>query len=1102
MIPLQIKFMGKTKAVLLVLFLFLFSVSLSAQQDVSVGLGSYSTTLPSGAVGPQNSDGQNILPKIPEGFDQPIQTNDFWSSLIFPFFGDPHSATLYAHPLLVNAGGDGLEIGYRTEPVFAAQDYLFPFSSQLKVGVEGLNASKTVPSRYSDWTVTALWDDGNQQMEATLGHGLPFVYFEIEGGELTISPVSTPNIWYNAQGVLGITVNGKHYGIFAPTGSTWNTNGNLRSALSGKGFLSVALLPDNQPSTLEYYRKRAYAFVTNTTVEWEYDEDESTLLTTYAYETELKDSAEGNLNETLSALYRHQWKYANEIATDYSYGSPRGEMRVFEGNTFSTTLTYQGILPALPNQGDYNPEVLLDRVKDVANETLTAGPSYQNGKAMARFANLVHIADQLGAVNERDYFLAQLKTRLEDWFTAGGEQEYSYNEDWDVLTGYPSGFGADREINDHHFHSSYAIVSAATVAQYDPEWASNEKWGGMVNLLIKDSNNWNREDGQFPFLRSHDIYAGHSWAAGHAAFGDGNNQESSSESMNFASAVILWGEVSGQDEIRDLGIYLYTTETTAIEQYWFDIEDEVFPDNYPYVAIGMVWGGKGVHSTWFGADPEFIHGINLLPVTSGSLYLGRHPEYVKSNYNEVVEERNGQPEIWKDVFWQYLALADPDQALSYYLSDPNYEAFDGESKAHTMHWLYNLKKMGQVDISVTANIPTYAVFNDGSDKTYVAYNAGSTQRSVLFSDGYSMEVPAGKMKTETTAEQDPEKPVVILTADKKSGKSPLTVDFTGGNSFDRNDSDLSYNWNFANIGSSTAADTSFTFLEEGSYTVYLTVTNEQGLTDSDSITIEVLPNGTPFGGAPATVPGLIEAENYDLGGEGIAYHDVDENNIGLAYRPDEGVDIENSSGGGYDVYWIVAGEWLEYTFEVEQSGIYTFSPSVSTVPGFGYFYMLIDNEDVSGRRNVTHTGGWQSWTSIPIEGVELEEGIHRMRFEFNSDSDKEGWLMSLDNIQVSLEQATNGERESILPNEFMLSQNYPNPFNPTTQISYSLPRSTKVTLRVMNVLGQTVRNLVDGAQQSGTHTVTFDAAEMPSGVYFYRLEAGSFTQSRKMLLVK
>ena len=61
--------------------------------------------------------------------------------------------------------------------------------------------------------------------------------------------------------------------------------------------------------------------------------------------------------------------------------------------------------------------------------------------------------------------------------------------------------------------------------------------------------------------------------------------------------MILWGSITHQKEIRDLGIFLHATERTEVEQYWFDVDEAVFPAAYPHVAIGMVWGGKGVHST-------------------------------------------------------------------------------------------------------------------------------------------------------------------------------------------------------------------------------------------------------------------------------------------------------------------------------------------------------------------------------------------------------------------------------------------------------------------------------------------------------------------------
>ena len=98
------------------LLLILFSVKSNAQV-VQVGVGSYSTSLPSGEIGPQNASGQNISPKISALFDQRVQTNDWWSSLIFPFFGNQHSGKLIAHPLSMQANKSGLELSYQPQHV-------------------------------------------------------------------------------------------------------------------------------------------------------------------------------------------------------------------------------------------------------------------------------------------------------------------------------------------------------------------------------------------------------------------------------------------------------------------------------------------------------------------------------------------------------------------------------------------------------------------------------------------------------------------------------------------------------------------------------------------------------------------------------------------------------------------------------------------------------------------------------------------------------------------------------------------------------------------------------------------------------------------------
>jgi hypothetical protein len=105
-----------------------------------------------------------------------------------------------------------------------------------------------------------------------------------------------------------------------------------------------------------------------------------------------------------------------------------------------------------------------------------------------------------------------------------------------------------------------------------------------------------------------------------------------------------------------------------------------------------------------------------------------------------------------------------------------------------------------------------------------------------------------------------------------------------------------------------------------------------------------------------------------------------------------------------------------------------------------------------------------------------------------------GW----DGVTTGIQSNSN----EILPAQITLDQNYPNPFNPSTTITYQLPSANHVTLKVFNILGKEVVTLVDEVQQPGNKTVRFDASTLANGVYFYRLHAGSFTQTKRLLLLK
>ncbi|MDD5688552.1 MAG: carbohydrate-binding protein [Elusimicrobia bacterium] len=155
-----------------------------------------------------------------------------------------------------------------------------------------------------------------------------------------------------------------------------------------------------------------------------------------------------------------------------------------------------------------------------------------------------------------------------------------------------------------------------------------------------------------------------------------------------------------------------------------------------------------------------------------------------------------------------------------------------------------------------------------------------------------------------------------------------------------------------------------------------------------SITISAPVVQSPFGGTARSIPGTIQAEDFDNGGEGIAYHDTtlgqaDPNNT---YRATESVDLEtcSDSGGGYDVGYVVTGEWLEYTVNVNTAGTYTIESQVACGGEGGNFHIEIDNVDKTGAMTVPNTGGWNIWQTVTKTGVNLSAGQHIMKLAMDT----------------------------------------------------------------------------------------------------------------------
>jgi hypothetical protein len=137
----------------------------------------------------------------------------------------------------------------------------------------------------------------------------------------------------------------------------------------------------------------------------------------------------------------------------------------------------------------------------------------------------------------------------------------------------------------------------------------------------------------------------------------------------------------------------------------------------------------------------------------------------------------------------------------------------------------------------------------------------------------------------------------------------------------------------------------------------------------------------PFEGTPFAVPGVFQAEDFDLGGEGVAYHDAVAGNAGGLYRTSEDVDIVLPVGNnaGHAINNFQTGEWLEYTISVATAGTYTIQLKLSTTYTTSRFHVEVDGEDVSGPVLVSSTGAWGTFQLVNAGTASLSVGHHVVR---------------------------------------------------------------------------------------------------------------------------
>jgi len=743
------------------------SAATAASPDgaVAIGLGTYHTT-PKGGMLAADATPPKAEYRSGDAVGKAAPTNQWYSSVMFQRWSQP----IHAHPMTYRPTEEGFELGLPTKRVAVEGggrkvELSYPHVPAVVVAPLGFKPKDARLAGFSDWLAKiSMASAEGDALKVTVLHGSPFSYYELSKGDVRFRLAATPRVLFNPQDpahdsrVAAFAVDGHSYAIFAPTGATWDWSQPTELVLrlpDAARFFSVAGLPDDREATIRDFLAVAYAFPRDTRVDWAYDEKASKVKTTFRIDTV---AMEGQNLTTLMGLYPHQWSAMSPTPSSaHQFESVRGPIRLIPGNSFTVSRTYNGVVPlwsGLQNAASKESvDSLLagDYAKSDQLFTKQGRGTYWIGKALGAVAQLMSVAEAQGQMKTRDALLETLKDRLESWFD--GEHAYYFAQDSSLGTfiGLPQEYNSVTNMNDHHFHYGYWIMASAHVALRDPAWASNEKWGGMVGKIIADIATEERGRADFPFLRNFDPYEGHSWASGDADFDAGNNQESSSEAVNAWAGLILWGEATGNRRLRDLGIYLYTSEIASVQQYWFDLNRQVLAPEFGKPFASMVFGGKYAYNTWWTQEPRQILGINLLPFTPASTYLGADPAFIRKTMaalpGEVKNyEKNGATDgtpadIWQDVLVSFFALADPDAALALWNRRGSVEF--GDTRTRTLYWVHSLQEMGLPDFTVTADTPLYAVFKDKSGApTYLAYNARDTATRVTFSTGKTMDVPA------------------------------------------------------------------------------------------------------------------------------------------------------------------------------------------------------------------------------------------------------------------------------------------------------------------------------------------------------------------------
>ncbi|KAI5789057.1 glycosyl hydrolase family 81-domain-containing protein [Geopyxis carbonaria] len=415
------------------------------------------------------------------------------------------------------------------------------------------------------------------------------------------------------------------------------------------------------------------------------------------------------------AFPHHVDSIASPTSTALKMQSPiKGMMTAYVGNVWTLREQIQSDIGLGPWRTDgaavtYSPEVL-DKIRaaaavDVAGDfdaDSDLDSMYYSGKALTRQAQICWVARTvLNDDNLAGTCLDKLKQSFSRFSSNTQKAPLAYDTVWGGLVssaGYadPGADFGNTNYNDHHFHFGYHVFAGAVLATLDPTWAADPANVEYVNTLLRDFANPAAAgaDPYFPRFRSFDWFAGHSWAKGIFESADGKDQESTSEDYFASYAMRMWGLATANPALTARASLMLALQRRTIPRYFLlSADNDVHPPNFiANMVTGILFEGKVDYATYFGTQPEFIHGIQMLPLSPVSNYV-RPSEFAQAEYEKFFSGGGDAVETvgWRGLIKAQRAIWDPTAAWGEISGEFDTAELDGGA---SLTWYLTWQRLG------------------------------------------------------------------------------------------------------------------------------------------------------------------------------------------------------------------------------------------------------------------------------------------------------------------------------------------------------------------------------------------------------------------------